>query len=196
MGNLNSSSFRSPRFKSPTTLSALVLFYLVLSIVSMGSPNPQVLTTRIKIDLYQSTTPGDLEVSSLQYLSSQQALADLANFILSMKDQYEVPNATVIVFGCSYSGALASWFARILLLFTISFQYYVSQVPHEVPAHCSWCGCWFCARARCDRLLPVPRRGRPVAELLHWLTMRRHHPERNRPDPSHDQPAKYAILAA
>lgn len=27
-----------------------------------------------------------------------------------MKDQYNVPNATVIVFGCSYSGALASWF--------------------------------------------------------------------------------------
>jgi len=51
----------------------------------------------------------EFTTQNMQYLSSQQALADTANFI----DQY---NKTIsnpgpwIVFGCSYSGALSSWF--------------------------------------------------------------------------------------
>jgi hypothetical protein len=45
----------------------------------------------------------------LAYLSSQQALADAANFIVQFKQNY--PNAgPVIVFGGSYPGNLASWF--------------------------------------------------------------------------------------
>jgi hypothetical protein len=84
-------------------------FFSVWNIVSMAALNPLVCVLDSMFDLHLIPSPGDLEVSSLQYLSSQQALADLANFIISMKVQYNVPNATVIVFGCSYSGALASW---------------------------------------------------------------------------------------
>ncbi|GFS04301.1 thymus-specific serine protease [Elysia marginata] len=50
----------------------------------------------------------DLSVDSFQYLSSEQALADLANFITAMKKQFEA--SKVIVLGGSYSGALAAWF--------------------------------------------------------------------------------------
>ncbi len=37
-------------------------------------------------------------------------LADLAYFIVNIKQQYNAPDAPVITFGCSYSGALAAWF--------------------------------------------------------------------------------------
>ncbi|GFS16300.1 thymus-specific serine protease [Elysia marginata] len=50
----------------------------------------------------------DMSVDNLQYLSSEQALADVAIFISSMKRQYRA--SKVIAFGGSYSGALAAWF--------------------------------------------------------------------------------------
>jgi pimeloyl-ACP methyl ester carboxylesterase len=44
------------------------------------------------------------------FLSSEQALADLAYFIEAMTVKYEVPEGTKwIAFGGSYSGALAAW---------------------------------------------------------------------------------------
>lgn len=44
------------------------------------------------------------------YLSSEQALADLAYFIEAMTVKYEIPDGTKwIAFGGSYSGALAAW---------------------------------------------------------------------------------------
>jgi len=50
-----------------------------------------------------------LSIENLEYLSSQQALADAALFISNFKSLY--PKATdVIVFGGSYAGNLASWF--------------------------------------------------------------------------------------
>uniref|UniRef100_A0A7S1GCM2 Uncharacterized protein n=1 Tax=Bicosoecida sp. CB-2014 TaxID=1486930 RepID=A0A7S1GCM2_9STRA len=51
---------------------------------------------------------GDLSTEHLAFLSSEQALADLAVTIAALKEQYE-PTA-VVVFGGSYSGALAGWF--------------------------------------------------------------------------------------
>lgn len=51
---------------------------------------------------------GDLSTDHLRYLSSQQALADLAATITALQAKYK-PTATV-VFGGSYSGALAGWF--------------------------------------------------------------------------------------
>ncbi|GFS04295.1 thymus-specific serine protease [Elysia marginata] len=50
----------------------------------------------------------DMSVDNLQYLSTEQALSDLANFITVMKKQFGA--SKVIVFGGSYSGALAAWF--------------------------------------------------------------------------------------
>ena len=52
-----------------------------------------------------------MSVANLKYLSSAQALADLANFIESMIKEYGLTSSNKwIVFGGSYSGALAAWF--------------------------------------------------------------------------------------
>lgn len=46
----------------------------------------------------------------MQYLTSQQALADLATFIVYVKQKYGIPaNAKWIAFGGSYPGSLAAW---------------------------------------------------------------------------------------
>eukprot|EP01128_Nolandella_sp_AFSM9_P000688 TRINITY_DN10829_c0_g1_i1.p1 TRINITY_DN10829_c0_g1~~TRINITY_DN10829_c0_g1_i1.p1 ORF type:complete len:439 (-),score=70.79 TRINITY_DN10829_c0_g1_i1:75-1391(-) len=54
-----------------------------------------------------SNVTDTLETPNLQYLSSQQALMDAANFILAKKSQLRGP---WVVLGCSYSGALSAWF--------------------------------------------------------------------------------------
>lgn len=52
----------------------------------------------------------DLSTENLHYLSSEQALADAANFIKAMNQQYSLPSDVKwIVFGGSYSGSLAAW---------------------------------------------------------------------------------------
>lgn len=52
----------------------------------------------------------DLSVKNLMYLSSEQALADLAYFITSVNVAYKFPSDTKwIVFGGSYGGSLAAW---------------------------------------------------------------------------------------
>lgn len=52
----------------------------------------------------------DLSVKNLVYLSSEQALADLAYFIESVNIGYKFSNNTKwIVFGGSYGGSLAAW---------------------------------------------------------------------------------------
>ncbi|XP_026730974.1 putative serine protease K12H4.7 [Trichoplusia ni] len=52
----------------------------------------------------------DLSVKNLQYLSSYQALADLANFINAMNDKYKLrSDIRWIAFGGSYPGSLAAW---------------------------------------------------------------------------------------
>lgn len=52
----------------------------------------------------------DTTVPNLKWLSSEQALADLANFITTIKQQLGMQSAKVIVFGGSYPGNLAAWF--------------------------------------------------------------------------------------
>ncbi|NEU33095.1 septum formation initiator, partial [bacterium LRH843] len=48
----------------------------------------------------------DLSVENLKYLTSEQALGDVANFIRSMKKEYKLTDANkVICFGGSYSGS-------------------------------------------------------------------------------------------
>jgi len=51
----------------------------------------------------------EFTAANLQWLSSQQALADTANFIEQHNQTLSNPGPW-IVFGCSYSGALSSWF--------------------------------------------------------------------------------------
>ena len=51
-----------------------------------------------------------LDTANLQYLTSQQALADIAQFIIYIKQyNHQFNDAQVIVFGGSYPGALSSW---------------------------------------------------------------------------------------
>ena len=52
----------------------------------------------------------DLSVENLVYLSSEQALADLANFVTSMNEQHNLTDAKWISFGGSYPGSLSAWF--------------------------------------------------------------------------------------
>nr|CAI5825945.1 unnamed protein product [Callosobruchus analis] len=52
----------------------------------------------------------NLSTENLQYLSSQQALADIAYFIEEMNVKYKLsPNVKWIAFGGSYPGSLAAW---------------------------------------------------------------------------------------
>nr|BAN20353.1 prolylcarboxypeptidase, putative [Riptortus pedestris] len=52
----------------------------------------------------------DMSVENLQFLNSEQALADLANFIVSMNAAYNLQNGNKwIAFGGSYPGSLAAW---------------------------------------------------------------------------------------
>lgn len=51
-----------------------------------------------------------MSTKNLKYLSSQQALADLAYFIEAKKRELQIPYNKWIVFGGSYPGSLAAWF--------------------------------------------------------------------------------------
>lgn len=57
----------------------------------------------------RSNTFRDTSSPSLQYLSVDQALADLARFIETRKRREGFENSTVIVFGGSYAGSVATW---------------------------------------------------------------------------------------
>lgn len=52
----------------------------------------------------------DISVENLSFLSSEQALADLANFIKVKNSEYKFDsNVKWIAFGGSYPGSLAAW---------------------------------------------------------------------------------------
>nr|XP_012146029.1 PREDICTED: putative serine protease K12H4.7 isoform X2 [Megachile rotundata] len=58
----------------------------------------------------KSHPTSDLSVKNLMYLSSEQALADLAYFVQTVNTMYKLPNNTKwIAFGGSYAGSLAAW---------------------------------------------------------------------------------------
>ncbi|XP_050683303.1 putative serine protease K12H4.7 [Leptidea sinapis] len=58
----------------------------------------------------ESHPTSDLSMKSLKYLTSQQALADIANFIKGMNKQYKLSASTKwVAFGGSYAGALVAW---------------------------------------------------------------------------------------
>jgi hypothetical protein len=57
----------------------------------------------------ESQPTGDLSFESLKYLTSEQALADIKNFILDMNVKFNFTNPRWITFGGSYPGALSAW---------------------------------------------------------------------------------------
>ncbi|XP_066455073.1 putative serine protease K12H4.7 [Eleutherodactylus coqui] len=54
----------------------------------------------------------DMSVENLRYLSSQQALADLAHFQTVMTEKLGLGDRKWIVFGGSYPGCLAAWYRK------------------------------------------------------------------------------------
>uniref|UniRef100_A0A1B0F9N1 Serine protease K12H4.7 n=1 Tax=Glossina morsitans morsitans TaxID=37546 RepID=A0A1B0F9N1_GLOMM len=59
----------------------------------------------------QSHPTANLSNANLKYLTSKQALADLANFVKAMKEEYNLgAKQKWIAFGGSYPGSLAAWF--------------------------------------------------------------------------------------
>lgn len=52
----------------------------------------------------------DLSTDNLHFLSSRQALADLAHFRTVMGETRGLANSQWVAFGGSYSGSLAAWF--------------------------------------------------------------------------------------
>uniref|UniRef100_A0A914PG36 Serine carboxypeptidase S28 family protein n=1 Tax=Panagrolaimus davidi TaxID=227884 RepID=A0A914PG36_9BILA len=52
-------------------------------------------------------------VENLRYLSSEQYLADVANFIRTQNRNLNLSNPKWVVFGGSYSGSLALWFRQL-----------------------------------------------------------------------------------
>lgn len=55
----------------------------------------------------------DFSIENLKYLSSRQALADLALFHDYATDYYQLAGSPWVVFGGSYSGALAAWSRKL-----------------------------------------------------------------------------------
>lgn len=68
-------------------------------------------TAMLEHRYYGSSHPtDDMSTDNLRYLSSEQALADLAAFIVDLKLRLGNPNIKVITFGGSYPGSLSAWF--------------------------------------------------------------------------------------
>lgn len=69
-----------------------------------------IITYSYYIFIYKRIFYRDISTSNLVYLSSDQALADLAEFIVNIKIKYNIPStAKWIAFGGSYPGTLAAW---------------------------------------------------------------------------------------
>ncbi len=51
-----------------------------------------------------------MSVKNMVYLSSEQALADLANFVTEMNTAHNLTGTKWITFGGSYPGSLSAWF--------------------------------------------------------------------------------------
>ena len=63
---------------------------------------------------YGNTKPTpDLTLENLRYLNIDQALADLAHFIVSVRKHFPgSENSGAILVGCSYSGTMVTWFMQ------------------------------------------------------------------------------------
>ncbi|XP_035907963.1 putative serine protease F56F10.1 [Anopheles stephensi] len=102
----------------------------------------------------KSHPTADLSTSSLAYLTSEQALADLAYFIVAMNEKYNLqPHKNRwIAFGGSYPGSLAAWLREKYpslvygaisssgpLLAKIDFSEYFDTVTHSLARYSSAC---------------------------------------------------------
>lgn len=107
-----------------------ILVYVLICIVSSWSVNPLIFLTHptsrwcssppravlpwacmreIQFSLWPLSF-SDLSTDNLRFLSSRQALADLAHFRTVMANDRGLTNAKWVAFGGSYPGSLAAWF--------------------------------------------------------------------------------------
>ena len=80
------------------------LLFLSLSLFLFHSKSLVALFTTLICFIHRS-----LDVSYLAYLSSEQALSDLAYFVTKMKAKLQMKKSRWIAFGGSYPGNLAAW---------------------------------------------------------------------------------------
>jgi esterase/lipase superfamily enzyme len=79
--------------------------------MSVYAQTHRALQVGIEHRYYGNSQPmSTLSTENLQWLSSQQALADAAELVLYVREKYKAYNSPIITFGCSYSGALAAFF--------------------------------------------------------------------------------------
>ena len=52
----------------------------------------------------------DVSVESLKYLTTEQALSDLATFVTAMQEKHNLHDNKWVTFGGSYPGTLSAWF--------------------------------------------------------------------------------------
>ena len=87
--------------------------------------------------------------ANLKYLTSEQALNDVANFIEYFKKKHRLPHNKWIVFGCSYAGNLAAWlrlkFPNLVagaiassapVHATVNFQNYLKVATESLDLNC------------------------------------------------------------
>lgn len=60
--------------------------------------------------IFSPCTPRNTSTDNLAYLSSEQALADLAAFTMAMREELGLRGSKWVAFGGSYSGSLAAWY--------------------------------------------------------------------------------------
>lgn len=101
----------------------------------------------------KSQVTADQSTPNMKYLSSRQALADIADFIPAMTTKFNLQGAKWITFGGSYSGALAAW-SRMLypdLIYgavgssgpvqaVVDFVGYLEVVTNDLNTYSSGCG--------------------------------------------------------
>ena len=66
-----------------------------------------------KLGYYGESLPfgnESFKIPKIDYLSSQQALADYAYLVKYLKEKYDAEESPVIAFGGSYGGMLSAWF--------------------------------------------------------------------------------------
>jgi pimeloyl-ACP methyl ester carboxylesterase len=100
-----------------------------------------------------SQVTNDQSTANLKYLSSTQALADVADFIPAMTTKFNLQGAKWITFGGSYSGALAAW-SRMLypdiiygavgssgpVQAVVDFVGYLEVVTNDLNTYSAGCG--------------------------------------------------------
>lgn len=70
----------------------------------------QALLINIEHRFYGASYPtADMSTANLEWLSSEQALADVARLVSSLKAEYETETSKVVTFGGSYPGCLSAW---------------------------------------------------------------------------------------